>query len=135
MSVEPKPFGSTGLPLSGPPPPSVQPIRRDSHVNQHPQGPEPKPQSQASPFSGPRVPPQPPLPQRFSSTEKERMLNGELYHAFTPELIEERERCRAACWKFNNAANPSLGISREEKLRLVMEIFRPMNGTRGPQGA
>ncbi|KAF3936372.1 hypothetical protein ABW19_dt0200231 [Dactylella cylindrospora] len=145
IQPEPKPFGSTGLPLSGPPPPQVQPIRRDSHITPHPpaphpqvphsQAPEPKPPTQASPFSGPRVPPQPPLPQRFSSTEKERMLNGELYHAFTPELIEERERCKAACWRFNNAANPSLCISREEKLRLQMEIFRPSSGTRGPQGA
>ncbi|KAK6535250.1 Maltose acetyltransferase [Orbilia ellipsospora] len=132
---EGKPFGATGLPLSGPAPPPVQPIRRDSQVAPHLQGPEPpKPPPQASPFSGPRVPPQPPLPQRFSSTEKERMLNGELFHAFTPELIEERERCRAACWRFNNAANPTLCISREEKLRLQMEIFRPTAGTRGPQG-
>ncbi|KAF3905854.1 hypothetical protein AA313_de0207548 [Arthrobotrys entomopaga] len=132
---EGKPFGATGLPLSGPAPPPVQPIRRDSQVTPHLQGPEPpKPPPQASPFSGPRVPPQPPLPQRFSSTEKERMLNGELFHAFTPELIEERERCRAACWRFNNAANPTLCISREEKLRLQMEIFRPTAGTRGPQG-
>ncbi|KAK6351827.1 Maltose acetyltransferase [Orbilia javanica] len=136
MPPEPKPFGATGLSLSGPaPPPQVQPIRRDSGVTQHLPGPEPpKPQAQVSPFSGPRVPPQPPLPQRFSSTEKERMLNGDLFHAFTPELIEERERCRAACWRFNNAANPTLCISREEKLRLQMEIFRPSAGTRGPQG-
>ncbi|KAF3130526.1 Maltose acetyltransferase [Orbilia oligospora] len=136
MPPEPKPFGATGLSLSGPaPPPQVQPIRRDSGVNQHLSGPEPpKSQPQVSPFSGPRVPPQPPLPQRFSSTEKERMLNGDLFHAFTPELIEERERCRAACWRFNNAANPTLCISREEKLRLQMEIFRPSAGTRGPQG-
>ncbi|EPS45279.1 hypothetical protein H072_722 [Dactylellina haptotyla CBS 200.50] len=132
---EGKPFGATGLPLSGPAPPPVQPIRRDSQVTPHLPGPEaPKPPPQASPFSGARVPPQPPLPQRFSSTEKERMLNGELFHAFTPELIEERERCRAACWRFNNAANPTLCISREEKLRLQMEIFRPTAGTRGPQG-
>ncbi|KAK6495861.1 Maltose acetyltransferase [Arthrobotrys musiformis] len=89
---------------------------------------------QASPFSGPRVLPQPPLPQRFSSTEKERMLNGNLFHAFTPELIEERERCRAACWRFNNAVNPTLCISREEKLRLQMEIFRPSAGTGSSRG-
>ncbi|KAK6359505.1 Maltose acetyltransferase [Orbilia brochopaga] len=136
--AEPKPFGATGLPLSGPaPPPQSQPLRRDSQVMQPLPAPElPKAQPQVSPFSGPRVPPQPPLPQRFSaSSEKERMLNGELFHAFTPELIEERERCRAACWRFNNAANPTLCISREEKLRLQMEIFRPSAGTRGPQGS
>ncbi|KAJ6260336.1 hypothetical protein Dda_4562 [Drechslerella dactyloides] len=138
LPPEPKPFGATGLPLSGPaPPPQSQPLRRDSQVLQALTAPElPKTQPQVSPFSGPRVPPQPPLPQRFSSsTEKERMLNGELFHAFTPELIEERERCRAACWRFNNAANPTLCISREEKLRLQMEIFRPSAGTRGPQGS
>lgn len=38
-----------------------------------------------------------------TSTEKEKMLRGELYHAFTPDLTAARERCKHACNRFNNA--------------------------------
>ncbi|KAK2770484.1 hypothetical protein FQN53_005522 [Emmonsiellopsis sp. PD_33] len=40
---------------------------------------------------------------------REKMLRGELYHAFTPELIAARKRCRLACDNFNrNAAEASV---------------------------
>ncbi|KAL7271686.1 hypothetical protein RUND412_005533 [Rhizina undulata] len=68
------------------------------------------------------------LAQQHSSlrSEKEKMINSELYHASAPELVEDRERCKAACWRFNNAAmNPNLGISKAEKGRLLMEVLRP----------
>ena len=38
------------------------------------------------------------------SENKQRMLAGELYHAFTPELVAERARCRAALRTYNAAA-------------------------------
>lgn len=31
-----------------------------------------------------------------------RSLRGELYYAFTPELIKARRRCAIACTKYNN---------------------------------
>ena len=36
-------------------------------------------------------------------TEKEKMLRGELYHAFTPDLTADRVRCKWACNRFNKA--------------------------------
>lgn len=36
-------------------------------------------------------------------TEKEKMLRGELFHAFTPDLVAARLKARYACEKFNNA--------------------------------
>ncbi|MCJ1368869.1 hypothetical protein MMC20_000076 [Loxospora ochrophaea] len=39
------------------------------------------------------------------SENKQKMLRGELYHAFTPELIRERRRCSHACNIFNNAGD------------------------------
>ncbi|KAL2018106.1 hypothetical protein VTK56DRAFT_1236 [Thermocarpiscus australiensis] len=32
---------------------------------------------------------------------RRRMLNGELYYAFTPDLVADRMRCKAACNAFN----------------------------------
>ena len=59
-------------------------------------------------------------------SEKEKMIGSELYFAGSPELVQERERCKAACWRFNNAAtNPDLGISKAEKGRLLHQILRP----------
>ncbi|KAI9886773.1 MAG: hypothetical protein M1823_001416 [Watsoniomyces obsoletus] len=58
-------------------------------------------------------------------TEKEKMLAGEWYHPNTPELMQERERCRTALWRFNHSENPSLGTSPDERVRLFMEVLRP----------
>ena len=44
-------------------------------------------------------------------TEKEKMLAGELYNAFTPELLEGRARCRELIYEFN------LTRPKEEKKR------------------
>jgi acetyltransferase-like isoleucine patch superfamily enzyme len=61
-------------------------------------------------------------------SEKEKMINSELYHANSSELIAEREACKAACWRYNNvASNPNLGISEAEKGRLLLDIIRPGN--------
>ncbi|KAL9058951.1 MAG: hypothetical protein Q9162_001509 [Coniocarpon cinnabarinum] len=44
----------------------------------------------------------------LSAEENERrMLAGELYHAFTPRLTQERYRCRRALEKFNSLKDPS----------------------------
>lgn len=48
---------------------------------------------------------------------KARMLRGELYHAFVPDLTQERARCAAACTRYNNAGD----ASRREKVRLMRE--------------
>ena len=41
------------------------------------------------------------------SENKRKMLAGGVYHSFTPELIEERKRCAAACSRFNRAHEPT----------------------------
>ena len=56
-------------------------------------------------------------------TEREKMLKGNYYHPFSPALMEDRERCLAATWRFNNATNPSLGASPEERSRLFRAIL------------
>ena len=35
-------------------------------------------------------------------TEKEKMLSGELYSAFAPELVKERNRAASACNQMNS---------------------------------
>ncbi|KAF2456556.1 hypothetical protein BDY21DRAFT_347538 [Lineolata rhizophorae] len=51
------------------------------------------------------------------SENKRRMLRGELYHAFAPELVAERRRCAAACARFNDAGD----VSRRRRLELWNE--------------
>ncbi|KAL2362965.1 hypothetical protein RJZ56_004108 [Blastomyces dermatitidis] len=59
-------------------------------------------------------------------TEKEKMLAGEPYqNYFDPQLNRERERCKAALWRYNNASNPNLGISPDERRRLLKEVLIP----------
>jgi hypothetical protein len=45
---------------------------------------------------------------------KKRMLAGELYYAFVPDLSAARRRCELACAQFNNAGD----ISRRERVQL-----------------
>ncbi|WEW57866.1 hypothetical protein PRK78_003333 [Emydomyces testavorans] len=47
-------------------------------------------------------------------TERAKMLRGELYHAFTPDLVAARARCRYACDRFNNAGQ----VSRRRQVEL-----------------
>lgn len=47
-------------------------------------------------------------------TEKEKMLRGEFYCAFTPDLIAVRARCKRAVVRFNRADE----ASRRELLEL-----------------
>ena len=52
------------------------------------------------------------------SENKQRMMRGELYYCFTPELGAERARCKAALRAFNAAAGDA---SRRETVRLWRE--------------
>lgn len=60
--------------------------------------------------------------------EKEEMLNGRPYYPFDKELVLERERCNAACWRFNNSTNPNIGVSPTERARLFRDILHPREG-------
>lgn len=48
------------------------------------------------------------------ATEEEKMLRGEPYYAFTPELVKQRDRCAAACNRLNNATD----LSRRQMVEL-----------------
>ncbi|KAJ4298179.1 hypothetical protein N0V90_006078 [Kalmusia sp. IMI 367209] len=50
------------------------------------------------------------------SENKRKMLRGELYHAFVPELVADRARCTHACARYNNAGD----VPR----RRLTELFR-----------
>ena len=77
---------------------------------------------------------------RVELTEREKMLKGNYYQPFSPALIEDRERCIAAIWRFNNATNPSHGASPEERARLFRAILsirptpEPMPPSNGADG-
>ncbi|EEQ83360.1 acetyltransferase [Blastomyces dermatitidis ER-3] len=52
-------------------------------------------------------------------TEKEKMLRGELYHAFTPELIAARAKCKWACKRFNDSEE----VTRRRQVELWRDII------------
>lgn len=56
------------------------------------------------------------------------MLGQRPYYPFEKELVLERERCSAACWRFNNSTNPNNGVSPGERARLFTEILHPKEG-------
>ena len=60
---------------------------------------------------------------RHELTEREKMLRGEHFNAYTPSLMEDRERCSAAVWHFNNSSNPATGIKPEERMRFFKAII------------
>ncbi|PYH81755.1 acetyltransferase [Aspergillus uvarum CBS 121591] len=69
-------------------------------------------------------------------TEKEKMMRGELYRPYDVQLVEERDRCKAALWRFNNACNPVSGLSTKEQMRLLREVFvPPVSASNSPSGA
>lgn len=57
--------------------------------------------------------------------EKDEMIAGRPFYPFEKELVLERERCSAACWRFNNSTNPNNGVSANERARLFREILMP----------
>ncbi|GAB7348688.1 hypothetical protein MBLNU459_g7434t1 [Dothideomycetes sp. NU459] len=54
-----------------------------------------------------------------TSENKARSLRGELYHAFTPELLTERRRCARACARYNNAGE----ITRRRQIELWKDVI------------
>ena len=52
-------------------------------------------------------------------------MAGRHFYPFDKELVLERERCNAACWRFNNSMNPNNGVSPVERARLFREILQP----------
>ncbi|OAA53243.1 nodulation protein l [Niveomyces insectorum RCEF 264] len=60
-----------------------------------------------------------------SRRERNEMYAGRPFFQFDKELVAERERCGAACWKFNNSMNPNVGVSLSERTRLFKEILQP----------
>lgn len=54
------------------------------------------------------------------SENKARSLRGELYHAFTPELVAERRRCARACTKYNKAGEDDT-MTRRRQVELWKE--------------
>ncbi|KAL7818432.1 trimeric LpxA-like protein [Trichoderma gracile] len=51
---------------------------------------------------------------------RRRMARGELYYAFTPDLIQDRKRCARACRRLNGAEEPT----RRELVEMWKEITR-----------
>ncbi|KAL9095713.1 MAG: hypothetical protein Q9165_002145 [Trypethelium subeluteriae] len=80
--------------------------------------------------------PPPPAPQtRQHRSEKDKMLAAEPHLPFCTQLVEEREMCKSALWRFNNSTNPNVGVSREERARLFRAIVEPaFLRTQGPPG-
>ncbi|KAJ9639411.1 hypothetical protein H2201_002928 [Coniosporium apollinis] len=60
------------------------------------------------------------------SENKQKMLRGELYHAFTPELIAERDRCARALKRYNSAS------ASEVSRRRLVELWRDVLGDKTP---
>ena len=50
-------------------------------------------------------------------TEREKMMRGELFRAFTPDLVAARARCKYACNRFNNTTD-------EVPRRRLVELWR-----------
>ncbi|KAJ0159149.1 putative maltose O-acetyltransferase [Colletotrichum tanaceti] len=108
----------------------LHPTRSNSPIPQQQQPPPPPPPPQPQATTNVQVAAQLALSHtQFSPsrtrTQKEDMLNGKLYYPFDKELVLERERCSAACWRFNNSTNPNNGVSPTERARLFREILQP----------
>lgn len=68
-------------------------------------------------------------------TEKGKMTRGEFYRPFDIQLVEERDRCKCALSRFNNACNPIYGLSSKEQNRLLKEVLvPPSNSVSSPTG-
>lgn len=114
-----------------PPPPST--TMTQPPFNLHGSSRTNTPPSAAPPSSGAQATAQLALshtqfPSNQHRREKDEMLNGRPYYPFDKELVLERERCNAACWRFNNSTNPNVGVSPAERARLFRDILHPREG-------
>ena len=62
-------------------------------------------------------------------TEKDKMIRGDLYRPFDVQLVEDRDRCKIALCRFNNACNPLNGVGSKEQNRLLKEILVPSSNS------
>lgn len=53
----------------------------------------------------------------MADSEREKMLRGELFCAFTPDMVAARSRCKYACNRFNNTSD-------EVPRRRLVELWR-----------
>lgn len=88
------------------------------HPQMHADSPHSNPQVAAQLALGLAASPRP-------RTQKEEMLAGRHYFPFDKELVLERERCNAACSRFNSSTNPNMGVSPEERARQFRDILQP----------
>ncbi|CAI7648198.1 unnamed protein product [Penicillium manginii] len=58
-------------------------------------------------------------------TEREKMLRGELFCAFTPDMVAARARCKYACNRFNNTSD-------EVPRRRLIEMWRDITDDKTP---
>ncbi|KAL1953220.1 hypothetical protein VTO42DRAFT_3386 [Malbranchea cinnamomea] len=61
--------------------------------------------------------------EQTGKTEKVKMLDGEGYNPHDPELVLDRERCAVALKRYNQAKDPTSGISPEEITRLLKQVL------------
>lgn len=100
----------------------LHPTRASSPM---PQPPPPPPPPTTNPQVAAQLALSHPFPSGRQRTQKESMLQGREYFPFDRELMLERQRCSAACWRFNNSTNPNTGVSGVERSRLFREILNP----------
>ena len=63
-------------------------------------------------------------------SEKEKMLLGKPYlHYIDDTLLDDRQQCKAAIERYNNAAKPSEAISADERSRFFSAIIDPAKRT------
>jgi acetyltransferase-like isoleucine patch superfamily enzyme len=60
-------------------------------------------------------------------TEKERMRHGEEFNMNDPQLVRDREQCKAALSRFNTSA--ASGVSSDERERQLRSILEPEGQT------
>lgn len=54
-----------------------------------------------------------------NNTEKEKMLNGEMYNPYDPELVEERKQARLLFQKFNAIGDENI----KERFKVLFELI------------
>jgi hypothetical protein len=54
--------------------------------------------------------------------EKAKMIRGELYYAFNPGLVRDRQNCHAKVQRYNNAGD----ISRRKRVEMWKELVLPV---------
>jgi maltose O-acetyltransferase len=53
-------------------------------------------------------------------SEKEKMLAGELYDAFDPQLVKERQHAKELCFQYNNKSPVT---QKDERKRIIKELL------------